>query len=70
MEVVLFFVFVFMVGVIFKMASMLVEVIEIFKGLFSYFIVVLIGFFFMIFIFYFLVVFFFVKKLFYSGFFW
>jgi Na+/H+-dicarboxylate symporter len=58
-----------MAGVISKMASTPAEVIEIFKGLLSYSIAVLIGPLFMIFVFYPLVASFFVKKLSYGGFF-
>jgi Na+/H+-dicarboxylate symporter len=69
MEAAPFFVFALMAGVISKMASTPAEVIEIFKGLLSYSIVVLIGLLFMIFVFYPLVASFFVKKLSYGGFF-
>jgi Na+/H+-dicarboxylate symporter len=69
MEAAPFFVFALMAGVISKMASTPAEVIEIFKGLLSYSVVVLIGLLFMIFVFYPLVASFFVKKLSYGGFF-
>jgi Na+/H+-dicarboxylate symporter len=69
MEAAPFFVFALMAGVISKMASTPAEVIEIFKGLLSYSIAVLIGLLFMIFVFYPLVASFFVKKLSYGGFF-
>ncbi|WP_350177678.1 dicarboxylate/amino acid:cation symporter [Phaeodactylibacter sp.] len=69
MEAAPFFVFALMAGVISKMASTPAEVIEIFKGLLSYSVVVLIGLFFMIFVFYPTIATFFVKKLTYSGFF-
>lgn len=69
MEAAPFFVFALMAGVISKMASTPAEVIEIFKGLLSYSIVVLIGLLFMIFVFYPLIASFFVRKLSYSGFF-
>lgn len=69
MEAAPFFVFALMAGVISKMASTPAEVIEIFKGLLSYSVVVLIGLLFMIFVFYPLVASFFVRKLSYGGFF-
>jgi Na+/H+-dicarboxylate symporter len=69
MEAAPFFVFALMAGVISKMASTPAEVIEIFKGLLSYSIAVLIGLLFMIFVFYPLVASFLVKKLSYGGFF-
>jgi len=64
-----FFVFALMAGVIAKMASTTTEVIEIFKGLASYSIVLVIGLAFMVFIFYPLVLKLFVKGLSYSAFF-
>ncbi|MBV6653513.1 MAG: dicarboxylate/amino acid:cation symporter [Mameliella sp.] len=69
MEAAPFFVFALMAGVISKMASTPAEVIEIFKGLLSYSVVVVIGLMFMIFVFYPIVVTFFVRKLSYTGFF-
>lgn len=69
MEAAPFFVFALMAGVISKMASTPAEVIEIFKGLLSYSVVVALGLFFMIFVFYPLITSFFVRKLSYGGFF-
>ncbi len=69
MEAAPFFVFALMAGVISKMASTPAEVIEIFKGLLSYSVVVALGLFFMIFVFYPLIAAFFVRKLSYGGFF-
>lgn len=69
MEAAPFFVFALMAGVISKMASTPAEVIEIFKGLLSYSVVVALGLFFMIFVFYPLIASFFVRKLSYGGFF-
>ncbi len=69
MEAAPFFVFALMAGVISKMASTPAEVIEIFKGLLSYSIVVLAGLFFMIFVFYPLLVALLVGKLTYGEFF-
>jgi Na+/H+-dicarboxylate symporter len=64
-----FFVFALMAGVISKMADTPYEVLEIFKGLLSYSIVVVIGLFLMIFAFYPLIITTFVRKLSYSSFF-
>jgi Na+/H+-dicarboxylate symporter len=69
MEAAPFFVFALMAGVISKMASTPAEVIEIFKGLLSYSVVVLLGLLFMIFVLYPLVVSLIVGKLTYSEFF-
>ncbi|HKK78936.1 MAG TPA: cation:dicarboxylase symporter family transporter, partial [Phaeodactylibacter sp.] len=69
MEAAPFFVFALMAGVISKMASTPAEVIEIFKGLLSYSVVVVLGLFFMIFVFYPLIVSLIVGKLTYSEFF-
>ena len=64
-----FFVFALMAGVIAKMADTPAEVIEIFKGLLSYSLVLTLGLFFMIFVFYPTVVRFFVRELNYGEFF-
>lgn len=64
-----FFVFALMAGVIAKMATTTDEVIEIFKGLASYSLVVVLGLGFMVLVFYPLLVRFFVKQLSYSAFF-
>jgi Na+/H+-dicarboxylate symporter len=69
MEAAPFFVFALMAGVISKMASTPAEVLEIFKGLLSYSVVVTVGLFFMIFVFYPLIIVTFVRKLSYSEFF-
>ena len=64
-----FFVFALMAGVIAKMADTPAEVVEIFKGLLSYSLVLSLGLFFMIFVFYPIVVRFFVRELNYGDFF-
>jgi len=64
-----FFVFALLAGVIAKMANTPAEVFEIFKGLASYSVTLMVGLLFMIFIFYPLVASFFVKKLSYKEFF-
>lgn len=69
MEAAPFFVFALMAGIISKMASTPMEVIEIFKGLLSYSVAVAVGLFFMILVFYPLIITFFVRKLGYRDFF-
>ncbi len=64
-----FFVFALLAGVIAKMADTPAEVFEIFKGLGSYSITLVIGLLFMVFVFYPLIVSFFIKKLSYKEFF-
>ncbi len=64
-----FFVFALMAGVIAQMADTPAEVIEIFKGLLSYSVVLVIGLFFMIFVFYPGIILIFVRKLTYGSFF-
>lgn len=64
-----FFVFALMAGVIAKMADSPAEVLEIFKGLASYSIILVLGLFFMVFIIYPLIIVLFVKKISYTSFF-
>ncbi|TXB69571.1 dicarboxylate/amino acid:cation symporter [Phaeodactylibacter luteus] len=69
MEAAPFFVFALMAGVISKMASTPAEVIEIFKGLLSYSVVVFLGLAFMVFVFYPALISILVRKISYGGFF-